>query len=92
MDIAKDSAILNSYMSLVSAIKRANANYEIHTKYCRKVFATYLRNNGIEQEIIDLLQGRIPKSKFVRHYYRPDLERFDKIRLLLDRLYNQITN
>lgn len=43
------------------------------------------------QESIDLLQGRIPKAVFVRHYYRPDLERFEKIRDLLDKLYNQIT-
>ena len=50
-----------------------------------------MRNNGIEQEIIDLLQGRIPKAVFVRHYYRPDSERFDKVRELFDNLYNQIT-
>ena len=91
LDIARNSASLNSYMSLVSGIKRDNPNYDIHTKYCREIFATYLRNNGIEQEVIDLLQGRIPKSIFVRHYYRPDLERFDKIRELLDKLYNKIT-
>lgn len=90
LNIAKNSATLNSYMSLVSGIKRDNPNYNIHTKYCRKIFATYLRNNGIEQEIIDLLQGRIPKSVFVRHYYRPDLKRFGKIRHLLDNLYNQL--
>ena len=55
---------------------------KVHMNYCRKIFATYLGNNGIEQEIIDLLQGRIPKSVFAKHYYRPDLERFDKIRSL----------
>jgi intergrase/recombinase len=40
--------------------------------FCRKIFATHLRNNRIEPEIIDLLQGRIPKSVFARHYFRPD--------------------
>ena len=58
--------------------------------YCRKIFATYLRNNGLEQEIIDLLQGRLLKSVFVRYYYRPDLGRFEKIRHLLGNLYNQL--
>ena len=48
LNIAKNSATLNSYMSLVSGIKRDNPNYDIHTKYCRKIFATYLRNKGIE--------------------------------------------
>ena len=42
--------------------------------YGRKIFATYLRNKGIEPEIIDLLQGRIPQSVFLRHYYRPNIE------------------
>jgi intergrase/recombinase len=37
--------------------------------YCRKVFATYLRSNGVEQETIDLLQGRTPKSVFAKHYF-----------------------
>lgn len=44
----------------------------MNMNYCRKIFATYLRTKGIEQEIIDLLQGRISKSIFVRHYYKPD--------------------
>ena len=55
-----------------------------------KIFATYLRNNGLEQEIIDLFEGRIQKLVFVRHYYRPDVERFEKIRHLLDNLYNRL--
>ena len=28
-----------------------------------------MRSNGVQAEIIDLLQGRIPKSVFVRYYY-----------------------
>ena len=45
-----------------------------------RILPTYLRNEGVEQEMIDLLQGRIPKSVFVRHYYRPDSSKFDTIR------------
>jgi intergrase/recombinase len=77
-----------SYNALRCYLKRKNISMNMN--YCRKIFATFMRNNGIEQEIIDLLQGRIPKSVFVRHYYKPDLERFEKIRGLLDKLYNQI--
>ena len=36
----------------------------MHMAFCRKIFATHLRNKGVEPEIIDLLQGRIPKSVF----------------------------
>ncbi|HZL24607.1 MAG TPA: integrase [Nitrososphaeraceae archaeon] len=77
-----------SYNALRCHLRRKNI--QMNMNYCRKIFATFMRSNGIEQEIIDLLQGRIPKAVFVRHYYRPDLERFEKIRGLLDNLYKQI--
>lgn len=45
--------------------------------YSRKIYASYLRQYGnVETELIDLLQGRIGKSVFVRHYYRPSLESY----------------
>lgn len=83
-----DNASNFSYNALRCHLRRKNI--KMNMNYCRKIFATYLRINGIEQEIIDLLQGRISKSVFVRHYYRPEIERFDKIRVLLDNLYKQI--
>ena len=61
-------------------------NIPMHMNYCRKIYATYLRSNGIEQEIIDLLQGRIPKSIFVRHYFRPDLDSLERVRKCLTQL------
>lgn len=45
---------------------------EMRMSYCRKIFATHLRMNGLEQETIDFLQGRVPRSVFARHYFRPD--------------------
>lgn len=64
----------------------------MHLYYCRKVFATYLRNKGIEPEIIDLLQGRISSSVFVNHYYRPDINEIitKRIRPVLDELMNYL--
>jgi intergrase/recombinase len=59
--------------------------------HCRKIFATHLRTKGVEQETIDLLQGRIPKSVFARHYFRADFERTqNKIRKSLNILQNEI--
>ena len=60
--------------------------------YCSKVFATYLRNKGIETEIIDLLQGRISNSVFVNHYYRPNIMSIItmKIRPTLKDLMNEL--
>jgi intergrase/recombinase len=59
--------------------------------YCRKIFATHLRNNEIQPEIIDLLQGRVPKSVFLRHYFRPELGH-DNIRKSIETLYREITH
>ncbi|MGA8913285.1 MAG: hypothetical protein WB443_10545 [Nitrososphaeraceae archaeon] len=35
--------------------------------FCSKILVIPLRTQGIEQEIVDLLQGRLPRSVFVRH-------------------------
>jgi hypothetical protein len=41
-------------------------------KYCRKIYASWLRQQGgLESEIVDLLQGRVPKTVFSRHYLIP---------------------
>jgi intergrase/recombinase len=64
----------NYYNSLRKRISIIN-DFDMDMYYCRKVFATYLRNVGIEQEIIDLLQGRISNNVFVNHYYRSDINK-----------------
>ena len=45
-------------------------NQTVRIKELRSYFATYLRQHGILAEYIDLLQGRIPKSVFARHYLK----------------------
>ena len=52
-----DDSKYHSYTSLQMLLKKKGI--EMHMNYCRKIFATYLRNNGKEQEIIDLLHGSI---------------------------------
>ena len=67
-------------------------NRPLHLNYCRKVFATYLRQHDIEAEMVDLLQGRLPTSVFARHYYRPDFgQSCDKIRASVMSLHKEIT-
>jgi intergrase/recombinase len=58
---------------LRSAIEKVGLKVRI--KDLRKLFATTLRESGISEEVIDLLEGRIPQSIFLRHYYKPDLLR-----------------
>ena len=77
--------------TLTSRFYRNNIEFDL--SYCRKVLATFLRNNGIEPEIIDLLQGRISSSVFVNHYYRPDINEIitTRIRPVLDDLAKELT-
>jgi intergrase/recombinase len=78
-----------TYDTIKIAITRSEKT-GFRMSFCRKIFATFLRNERIEPELIDMLQGRIPDSVFVRHYYRPSVERFDEIGLKLNKLYNMM--
>jgi intergrase/recombinase len=55
-------------------------------KYCRKIFVLHLRESGNEGEIVDLLQGRVPKTVFARHYFTPSLDYKAKVLHALDKL------
>jgi len=82
LEIARNSG-LYSYNAIKMLMMRNDI--DMNMSYCRKIFATYLRLNGIESETIDLLQGRIPKSVFVRHYFKPDYNN-KRIKVVLERL------
>jgi intergrase/recombinase len=58
--------------------------------YCRKIYASWLRQSGIENEIVDPLQGHVPKTVFVRHYFTPSLDYRDKVIRTLAKLKKQI--
>ena len=72
--VAKDliSEICNSQpVSYYAIRKRLTSNkLTLRIKELRSYFATYLRKNGIISEYIDLIQGRIPRSVFARHYLK----------------------
>jgi intergrase/recombinase len=40
-------------------------------RFARKIFASWLHKSGVSSVIIDLLQGRVPKSVLVQHYLVP---------------------
>jgi hypothetical protein len=76
LQLAKESADIG-YNALRLAVRERDHN--MNMSYCRKIFATYLRMDGVEQETIDLLQGRVPNSVFTRHYFRPDIFNHSKV-------------
>jgi hypothetical protein len=51
------------------ACRRRNINMDM--RLCRKIFASWLRQSGIQSEIVDLLQGRVSPSILTRHYLAP---------------------
>ena len=90
LKIAENADKELTYNSLKWIFKRYNI--PLNMSFCRKIFATYLRTQGLEQEIIDLLQGRMPRNVFVRHYYRPNfIEENKRVTILLTNLYKRIS-
>jgi len=57
-----------SYSTIRKRLTRHKQN--LRFKELRSYFATYLGQHGILAEYIELLQGRIPKSVFDRHYLK----------------------
>ena len=64
--------VANSQPISYSAIRKrlTRKKQTLRIKELRSYYATYLRKHGILTEYIDLIQGRIPKSVFARHYLR----------------------
>ena len=58
--------------------------------YCRKIFASYLRSEGIQPEFVDLLQGRVSTSILTRHYLVPDNSLRDNVLAAVDKLREKI--
>ncbi len=92
LEIAKETPNKKKYYPSLRKMISITNKYPMNMYFCRKVFATFLRNKGIEPEIIDLLQGRISSSVFVNHYSRPDINEiiFKRLRPVLEDLIREI--
>lgn len=57
------------------AIRKCLERHNIRMKFneLRDYFGTYLLNHGLLEQEVNLLQGRIPVSIFIRHYWSPRL-------------------
>ena len=64
------------------ACRYRGMNMSMHL--CRRVFASWLRKDGIQPEVVDMLQGRVSQSILTRHYLTPDSNLSSRI---LDSLY-----
>jgi hypothetical protein len=78
MDIVRYGITISpcNYMKVMYFVVRYKG-LRMNMHYCRKIYSSYLRQYaGIESEIIDLMQGRIPSTVFAKHYFRPNLQQY----------------
>lgn len=71
LDLILETKSRIKYSALDTKIGRVGFNTQI--KQLRKLFATKLRTS-LPQELVDLLQGRVSQTVFMKFYYRPLLE------------------
>jgi intergrase/recombinase len=89
LEIANSCTSIPNYNALKKALRRKSLDMQL--KYCRKIFASYLRQSaGIELEIVDLFQGCIPRTVFARHYFTSPLDYRVKVLQALDKLRRDI--
>jgi hypothetical protein len=79
LKVAQNAKVVSSWEAIRKQLNRCGL--KAHTKYCRAIFATYLRKCGIEQEIINIYQGRAPVTVFQAHYLKTNVKE-DRERIL----------
>jgi hypothetical protein len=72
LELMLQAKATKKYQALKSAVRKRHQG--IHIADLRKLYATKLRDNRVPQEVIDILQGRIGQSIFLRFYYKPFLQ------------------
>jgi intergrase/recombinase len=48
-------------------------------RFTRKIFASHLRQSGIQSEIVNVLQGRVDSDILTRHYLVPSSNLKDQV-------------
>jgi intergrase/recombinase len=56
----------------------------------RKLFASHLRQEGIQPEVVDMLQGRVSQSVLTRHYLVPQSSLKDQVLESMEKLKQAI--
>ena len=74
--------------AITLACRRNGIKMEMHLT--RKIFASWLRKEGIQPEIVDMLQGRVSQSVLTRHYLVPQSSLKDQVLQALENLQRAI--
>ena len=91
IQVALNARVFHSWDHFRKTIYRYDGIDSVHSKYCRAIYGTFLRQCGIEQEIISLYQGRAPATIFQAHYLKTNVKD-DRKRILnaIQKLKNEI--
>jgi intergrase/recombinase len=79
---------LPSLNAITLACRRKGIKMEMYLT--RKIFASWLRKEGIQPEVVDLLQGRTSQSILTRHYLVPQSSLKDDVLNALEKLQQQL--
>jgi hypothetical protein len=76
----------------LNALKMQNRHrcLSMKVKYCRKIYASWLHRCGISDSLIDMLQGRIGKNIFLKHYLTPSADYKRNVLQALEQLQRQL--
>jgi hypothetical protein len=86
--IAQDIEKVPTLNALKMVSRRTSLTMRV--KYCRKFFASYLHRCGESSDLIDMLQGRIGKNIFLKHYLTPDSSYKQRVLQVLEKLHKQL--
>jgi intergrase/recombinase len=68
-----------------------SAGLPVNLYVFRKAWATFMRMNGLEQELVNVFQGRAPRSIFEQSYFRPVLDdAILKVRMLVEKMEQEL--
>lgn len=87
-EVVGTSFVPNSYTAIRQACRKKGINCNM--AYCRKIFASYLSKEGISDVLIDMLQGRTPKSVLVQHYLSPSSDYREKVLAAMIKLKGEL--
>jgi hypothetical protein len=77
-----------SLNAITLACRRKGIKMEMYLT--RKIFASWLRKEGIQPEVVDMLQGRVSQSVLTRHYLVPQSSLKDQVLDALKQLQQQL--
>jgi Archaeal phage integrase len=88
IDIARKINKTPTLNSVKMVLKHRHLSMQL--KYCRKIYASWLHRYGISSDLIDMLQGRIGKNIFLKHYLTPSADYKAQVLQALETLQCQL--